>query len=157
MPLAPEAGDLLQYVLCLLMLGAIADGEYSWLQAQIASRHQVRLAGQGSALRQKMRHSSSLFTSCRHEKYRGSSQIRLRDGDPESARPWKTTNQVNFNDLTEQLPFWQGLACCRMVCLSHDAGDLYIGILHNRHDQCALSPHGTIWCSRSVILLVLGR
>jgi hypothetical protein len=30
------------------------------------------------------------------ETYRGSSQVRLADGDPESTRPWKTTNQV-FN------------------------------------------------------------
>ncbi|KAK9842826.1 hypothetical protein WJX74_002994 [Apatococcus lobatus] len=36
----------------------------------------------------------------KHEKYRGSSQIKLRDGDPESARPWKTTNQV-FAECTQ--------------------------------------------------------
>mmetsp|Transcript_8215 Transcript_8215/g.27297 ORF Transcript_8215/g.27297 Transcript_8215/m.27297 type:complete len:167 (-) Transcript_8215:821-1321(-) len=28
------------------------------------------------------------------ESYRGSSQVALRDGDPDSTRPWKTTNQV---------------------------------------------------------------
>ena len=28
------------------------------------------------------------------EQYRGSSVVHLRDGDPESSRPWKTTNQV---------------------------------------------------------------
>ncbi|EIE24043.1 histone-fold-containing protein [Coccomyxa subellipsoidea C-169] len=30
----------------------------------------------------------------RHERYRGSSTIKFNDGDPDSFRPWKTTNQV---------------------------------------------------------------
>jgi len=36
------------------------------------------------------------FKSTRNSKeaYRGSSQINFNDGDPDSSRPWKTTNQV---------------------------------------------------------------
>lgn len=30
----------------------------------------------------------------RAERYRGSSRVQLIDGDPESKRPWRTTNQV---------------------------------------------------------------
>ena len=30
----------------------------------------------------------------RAERYRGSSEVQLIDGDPESKRPWRTTNQV---------------------------------------------------------------
>jgi hypothetical protein len=30
------------------------------------------------------------------ESYRGSSVVALRDGDPESSRTWKTTNQVRI-------------------------------------------------------------
>ena len=35
-----------------------------------------------------------LHPCIKHERYRGSSQIRFSDGDPDSSRPWKTTNQV---------------------------------------------------------------
>lgn len=35
-----------------------------------------------------------LHPCIRHERYRGSSQIKFSDGDPDSSRPWKTTNQV---------------------------------------------------------------
>lgn len=37
-----------------------------------------------------------LHPCIKHERYRGSSQIRFSDGDPDSSRPWKTTNQVHF-------------------------------------------------------------
>ena len=35
-----------------------------------------------------------LHPCIKHERYRGSSQIKFSDGDPDSSRPWKTTNQV---------------------------------------------------------------
>ena len=37
-----------------------------------------------------------LHPCIKHERYRGSSQIKFSDGDPDSSRPWKTTNQVEF-------------------------------------------------------------
>lgn len=36
-----------------------------------------------------------LHPCIKHERYRGSSQIKFSDGDPDSSRPWKTTNQVH--------------------------------------------------------------
>ena len=43
---------------------------------------------------QSKRSSMTLGRACRHERYRGSSTIKFNDGDPDSFRPWKTTNQV---------------------------------------------------------------
>lgn len=37
---------------------------------------------------------------CRSEKYRGSSVIKLLDGDIDSLKPWKTTNQVHAQALS---------------------------------------------------------
>ena len=37
-----------------------------------------------------------LHPCIKHERYRGSSQIKFSDGDPDSSRPWKTTNQVGI-------------------------------------------------------------
>ncbi|DBA72785.1 hypothetical protein WJX79_005325 [Trebouxia sp. C0005] len=51
-----------------------------------------------------------LHPCIKHEKYRGSSQIRFSDGDPDSRRPWKTTNQV-FSKCA-QVQDTVGLANC---------------------------------------------
>ena len=42
-----------------------------------------------------------LHPCIKHEKYRGSSQIRFSDGDPDSRRPWKTTNQACNRTVTK--------------------------------------------------------
>ena len=39
------------------------------------------------------------FSPCRTENYRGMSHLQVKDGDPDSSRPWKTTNQV-FSECT---------------------------------------------------------
>lgn len=50
-----------------------------------------------------------LHPCIKHERYRGSSQIKFSDGDPDSSRPWKTTNQVQFSApcCTFRLPVMQ--------------------------------------------------
>ncbi|KAA6422401.1 MAG: PF05951 family [Trebouxia sp. A1-2] len=58
-----------------------------------------------------------LHPCIKHEKYRGSSQIRFSDGDPDSRRPWKTTNQACKLDPTvfskcAQVQDTVGLANC---------------------------------------------
>ena len=70
-----------------------------------------------------------LHPCIKHEKYRGSSQIRFSDGDPDSRRPWKTTNQAcNLHHTVTKLwlsghavsqtssPFW-----CFRVLLGSDS------------------------------------
>ena len=34
---------------------------------------------------------------CRHETYRGSSKVKLADGNVDSQKPWKTMNQVTLS------------------------------------------------------------
>lgn len=50
-----------------------------------------------------------LHPCIKHERYRGSSQIKFSDGDPDSSRPWKTTNQVRY--LHKPQAAEQGCGC----------------------------------------------
>ena len=63
-------------------------------------------------------HGLTMSDPCRHEKYRGSSQIRLRDGDPESARPWKTTNQASMSLLQiRMLVDLRAKSICKLIIM----------------------------------------
>ena len=61
-----------------------------------------------------------LHPCIKHERYRGSSQIKFSDGDPDSSRPWKTTNQVQCL-LTIAL----SSTACSVLCINSTKVYLY--------------------------------